>query len=180
VHLRDGLFIKVVTKGAKVVKFIGVSDCMSVPPCPYDDVRIQCESCNRQFRSRACFDNHKTNKIGKKTVCEKKRNCTVCNKLVTDKRHECFKPFCTICQQNREIGHFCFMQPLKNELPRSYNVLFVFYDFETTQDTRFSEKATEHVPNLVCVQQFCSVCEMEDGIDIDCERCGKKASFILL
>jgi hypothetical protein len=41
------------------------SDCLSVPPCPYDDVRIPCESCNRQFRSRACFVNQKSNKIGK-------------------------------------------------------------------------------------------------------------------
>jgi hypothetical protein len=30
----------------------------------------------------------------------------------------------------------------------------LFYDFETTQDTKFSENATEHIPNLVCVQQF--------------------------
>jgi hypothetical protein len=58
---------------------------MSVPPCPYDDVRIPCESCNRQFRIRACFDNHKTNKIGKKTVCEKKRYCAVCSKLITER-----------------------------------------------------------------------------------------------
>ena len=41
------------------------SDCTSVPPCPYEDVRIPCESYNRQFRSRACFDRHKTNKLGK-------------------------------------------------------------------------------------------------------------------
>jgi hypothetical protein len=120
------------------------SDCMSVPPCPYDNVRILCESCNRQFRSCACFDRHKTNKLGKKTICEKKRNCTICNRLITDKRNECFKPFCTICQQNREIGHFYFMQLLKNKLPRS-DVLFVFYDFETTEDTKFSENATEHI-----------------------------------
>jgi hypothetical protein len=66
------------------------------------------------------------------------------------------------------------MQPLKNELPRSDNVLFVFYDFETTQDTKFSENATEHISNLVCVQQFCSVCEMQDDIERDCERCGKR------
>jgi len=43
---------------------------MSIPPCPYA-VRIPCESCNRQFRSRACFDRHKTNKLGN-TVCEKR------------------------------------------------------------------------------------------------------------
>jgi hypothetical protein len=66
------------------------------------------------------------------------------------------------------------MEPLKNELGRSDNVLFVFYDFETTPDTKFSENSTEHIPNLVCVQQFCSLCEMQDDIDIDCERCGKR------
>jgi hypothetical protein len=66
------------------------------------------------------------------------------------------------------------MQQLKNELPRSDNVFFVFYDFETTQHTKFSENATDHIPNLVCVQQFCSVCEIQDDIDIDCERCGKR------
>ena len=44
---------------------------MSVP-CPYDDVRITCESCNRQFRSRACFDRHKTNKLGNKTYVKRR------------------------------------------------------------------------------------------------------------
>jgi len=40
--------------------------------------------------------------------------------------------------------------------------MFLF-DFETTQNTRYSEKATIRVPNLVCVQQFCSKYEhMED------------------
>jgi hypothetical protein len=46
------------------------------------------------------------------------------------------------------------MQPLKNELPRSDDVLFVFYDFETTQDTKFSETANEHIPILACAQHF--------------------------
>jgi hypothetical protein len=66
------------------------------------------------------------------------------------------------------------MQPLKNELPRSDNVLFVFYDFETTQDTKFSGNATEHIPNLACVQQFCSICEMQEEIEMDFERCGRR------
>jgi len=105
------------------------SDCMSIPPRSYADVRIPCEACNRQFRSRACFDKHTNNKLGKKRVCEKKKNCAMCNTFITPKKHECFKPFCTICGHNREIGHFCFMQPLKNELPHSDDVLFVFYYF---------------------------------------------------
>jgi len=55
-------------------------------------------------------------------------------------------------------------------------VLYAFYDFETTQNKRYADKATLHVPNLVCVQQFCANCEdVEDG---DCVRCGKgKHSF---
>jgi hypothetical protein len=48
------------------------SDFMSVPPCPYDDVRIPCGSCNRQFRSRAYFDRHKTSKIGKRPFVKKR------------------------------------------------------------------------------------------------------------
>jgi hypothetical protein len=56
---------------------------------------------------------------------------------------------------------------------------FLFYDVETTQDTKFSENASEYVPFLVCVQQFCLVCEMQANIDMDCERCGRKAAFLL-
>jgi hypothetical protein len=123
------------------------SDCMSIPPCPYTDVRIPCTECNRQFRSRACFDKHKTNMLKGKPVCERKRNCTACNKFITDKKHECFKVYCRNCNQNKEVNHFCYIQPLKNELPRSDDVLFVFYDFETSQDTKFSDNATEHVPS---------------------------------
>jgi len=55
------------------------SDCMSVPPCPYAEGRIPCESCNRRFRSRAYFEKHKTNKLGEKSICEQKRNCAICN-----------------------------------------------------------------------------------------------------
>jgi hypothetical protein len=50
---------------------------------------------------------------------------------------------------------------------------FLFYDFETTQDTKFSENATEHIPILVCAQQFCKTCEMQDDNETDCERCGR-------
>ena len=66
------------------------------------------------------------------------------------------------------------MKPLLNVLPRSDNVLFVFYDFETTQDTKISDSATVHIPNLVCLQQFCSLCEMQPDISVDCKLCGKR------
>jgi len=148
---------------------------LSIPPCVYTHVRIPCESCNRTFRSQSCFDKHKTNKLKGKTVCEQKRNCSNCGSVVNPlHEHEYFKPYCDHCQQNREIGHLCYMRPLMNESPRSSNVLFVFYDFETTQDTKFSDSGTEHIPNLVCLQEFCSHCETQPDISVDCERCGKR------
>ena len=59
------------------------------------------------------------------------------------------------------------MATLKNEKHRSDNVLFVFYDFETTEDMKFSDSATLHVPYLVCLQQFCTQWEMSADIDED-------------
>ena len=57
------------------------------------------------------------------------------------------------------------------------NVLYVFYDFDTTQNKTYSDTAKEHVPNLVCVQQFCARCELMDDVSINCERCGRRHSF---
>ena len=55
-------------------------------------------------------------------------------------------------------------RPLKNVLPaNANNVLYIFYDFEATQNNTYSDTAKDHVPNLVCVQQFCARChEIED------------------
>ena len=64
------------------------------------------------------------------------------------------------------------MATLKNELSRSDNVLF--YNFETTQDTKVSQSATLHVPNLVCLQRFCTQCEILFDIDEVSELCGKR------
>jgi hypothetical protein len=148
------------------------SDCMYVPPC-FPGVRNPCESCNRTFRNQSCFDKHKTNKLKGKSVCAQKRNCANCNTLLTRKNHECFKTYCTNCKQNTQIGHLCFMFPLQNVLPRSDDVLFLFCDFETTENTKFSDTAPVHIPNLVCLQQFCSMCDNTADVDEDCERCRK-------
>ena len=102
----------------------------------------------------------KTNKLKGKPVCVQKSNCAKCNSLINPRnKHECFKQYCSFRKQNREAGHYCYMRPLVNELPRSDNVLCVFYDFETTEDTRLTESSTVHIPNLACIQNFCTVCE---------------------
>jgi hypothetical protein len=116
------------------------SDCMASPPCVSAGVRIPCTDCNRHFRGQACFDNHKTKRGNKKAVFEHKRNCgfaahpsymTVNTNVAIDiARHA----------KRTELGHLCYMQPLMNVLPLSDTVLYVLYDFETTQNTRYSDR----------------------------------------
>jgi len=66
------------------------------------------------------------------------------------------------------------MRPLKKVLPSAGDkVLYVFYDFETTQNKWYSDKTTLHVPDLVCLQQFCSRCEYAEDAG-DCVTCGKR------
>ena len=60
------------------------SDCMSVPPCTFSHVRIPWELCHRNFRSRACFDKHKKNKLRGKSV--NKRKTAACGSLLRNKK----------------------------------------------------------------------------------------------
>jgi hypothetical protein len=94
--------------------------------------------------------------------------CGKCSAIITEKKHDCNKRWYENCSENKEIGHLCFMRTLRNKLPTSDTVLFVFYDFETTQDTKNSDAATVHVPNLVCLQQFFYKCQKIQDINIDC------------
>jgi len=128
------------------------TDCVASPTCTFSNVRIPSDGCNRHFRSRTCFTNHKQSTSKRKSVCERKR-CATCGLLVSRENHECNKRFCQNCGQNREACHLCYMRPLKDELSSDGSkMLYVFYDFETTQNMKYSEKATLHVPDLVCVQ----------------------------
>ena len=153
------------------------SDCMTGPPCAFSEVRLLCYKCNRHFRSRTCFGNHKQSTAKGKSICESKRCCTTCGLLVTGDSHEYNKRYCANCKQNRHVGHLCYMRPLKDVFPIAGDkVLYVVYDFETTQNRRYSDKATRHVPHLVCVQQFCSQGEdVEDGDSVRCDT--RKHSF---
>ena len=50
-----------------------------------------------------------------------------------------------------------------------------FFDTECTQDLERHDGSFVHVPNLICVQQMCSKCEVVVGdINVDCEQCGKR------
>jgi len=116
------------------------SVCMVSPPYKYAGPRIPCELSNRHFRSQTCFDNHKKKTQAKrKSACELHKCCDTCGALITQNTHECNKRFCTTCKENKVAGHLCFMRPLVNVPASSERVLYVFYDFEKTQDTKRSD-----------------------------------------
>jgi len=48
-----------------------------------------------------------------------------------------------------------------------------------TQNTKRSDTTNEHVPNLVCLQQFCSKCENISEIRQECIQCGKRVHSFL-
>ena len=103
------------------------SDCTASPPCAFSGIRFPCDGCNRHFRSRTCFANHEQSTTKKRSICERKRCCATCGRLVTDPRHECNKVFCANCKHNRDVGHLCYMKPWKDVLPdASDNVLYLF------------------------------------------------------
>ena len=135
---------------------------------------IHCNDCHRHLRNAAFFANHKLRTSNWKSVCERKLCCETCGWLVTSEKHECYKSFCDTCNESKEIGHLCYMRPLKDAFPPAVDMVFyVFYDFETSQNTEYADEANLHVPNLVCVQQFCSRCEdVEDARE--CVRFGTK------
>ena len=96
----------------------------------------------------------------------------------TNGNHECNKRFCENCKENNKIVHLCYIRPPKDASPLgSEEVLYVFYDFETTQNTRYTDEAKLHEHNLVCELQFVSRCDYEEDLG-DCVRCGRsKHSF---
>ena len=113
----------------------------------------------------------------KKSICESRRSCTTCGALVIRGNHERYKRYCKIYSQNSDVGHLCYMRPLKDVLPA--NVLYIFYEFETRQNKTYSDTVKAHVTKLVCVQQICARCEEIDDCDIDCDRCGRRRHSFL-
>jgi len=48
--------------------------------------------------------------------------------------HDCSKRYCEKCKQKREVGHLCYVRPLKDIFPANAGkVLYAFYYFETTK-----------------------------------------------
>ena len=111
---------------------------------------IECNECNRKFKSRACYAHHKEPLPGSRSVCQTIRKCEKCGK-VTDVRkmkngHICGKKCktCGIILKEEDDEHKCYIQKLEQPEESQYNHL-LFFDFEATQEHGI------HHPNLCVV-----------------------------
>ena len=63
------------------------------------------------------------------------------------------------------------MAPLKPS-KLSEQVCYVFFDTECPQDLENRVGPFVHIPNLICAQQMCSMCEAVDDLSIDLNSVG--------
>ena len=69
----------------------------------------------------------------KNSACDLRKCCVRCGAFIT--------------QNSMNVKNGCFMRPLYNETASGESVLYLFYDFETTQDTYLHDKASVYVLN---------------------------------
>jgi hypothetical protein len=67
-------------------------------------------------------------------------------------KHDCRKKYCANSKEHKDTGHLYFMKKIVDKLHRSDNVLFVFYDFETTQE----KKLANALQNICQIWSACS------------------------
>ena len=112
---------------------------------------LTCDECKRFFKNRACYDRHKVQIGGTKSICQTIKKCEKCGKStdvrnLNSKGHICGKK-CSTCGIVLEVGeneHKCYIQKTEQSEDSKYNEL-LFFDFECKQETG------KHEPNLCIV-----------------------------
>ena len=125
---------------------------------------MECNECNRWFKSKACYDQHKEPVVGARSVCQGIKKCEKCGKSVevrklNPKGHVCGKK-CSTCGVvlNEKDEHKCYIQKTERSEESQYNEL-LFFDFECNQETG------KHEPNLCIVHNEKGEEELFQGSD---------------
>ena len=100
---------------------------------------LECNECNRWFKSKACYDRHKEPVDGTRSVCQGIKKCGKCGKSVevrnlNPKNHVCGKK-CSTCGLvlNEKSEHQCYIQETEQTEESQYNEL-LFFDLECKQE----------------------------------------------
>ena len=172
------------TRGCKMCNLNsdGGGDCEKVEDA-------MCEKCNRSFFSFQCFNNHIEN-----DTCERVYKCTKCNVLVDRKKrkcknkyseklteHRCGEIYCCTCKGYFTKSHLCYItRPHSKHVSESRKkLLFIFYDFEATQETPVlggKSDEFEHIVNYVVTKQRCEQCMECDDL-VECSSCGVRKHY---
>ena len=114
-------------------------------------------------------------KKNNRKVCDVVRLWLSCLKVVNifRREHECGVGYCKKCMKHHPFNDPCFMQPIiESDTRATKKFLYIFYDFETRQDTPYAQNTYLHVPNLCVLHQVCTGCIDIDDIKINCAICG--------
>ena len=139
--------------------------------CVSDGKWVECNECNRMFKSRACYAHHKEPLPGGRSVCQTIRKCEKCGKS-TDVRklkpnaHICGKKCLTsgIILKEEDGEHKCYIQKTVQPEESQYNHLLFFY-FESAQEHGI------HHPNLCVVHDEVGEVGLFKGKDTVKEFC---------
>lgn len=155
-------------------KFMCRTCCREI--CVFDDNSVKCPDCNMLCRNTTCFITHKQGreyKVGAKkgedrlSLCETFFKCPRCTRIIDRTKrdvnsHKCGEWYCTCCNEYVVNDHLCYYRIRK---PKETSGRFLFYDFETSQDSVIN-----------CQQGYvcnplpdCSECQPEQ----QCSRCRK-------
>ena len=100
---------------------------------------MECNECNRLFKSKACYDRHKEPVGGARSVCQGIRKCEKCGKAMevrklNPKGHICGKK-CSTCGVilNEKDEHKCYIQKTVQTEESQYSEL-LFFDLECKQE----------------------------------------------
>ena len=124
-------------------KFDHVCDEMCKSCRSYDCVLIgnglKCDECDRLFKNKTCYDQHKEPVDGDRSVCQAVRKCGKCGKSMDvrklkPKGHICGKK-CSTCGVvlNEKSEHQCYIQKTEQPEESQYNQL-LFFDLECKQE----------------------------------------------
>lgn len=139
---------------------------------------INCNECNRRFRSQICFDKHKASTAKQKSTCSEIKRCNDCLKNYHGGRvHVCGEYFCKKCNKFGLSNHLCYIQK-NNKTSNTGKMLYIFYDLETQQENLLSvgDNKLLHETNLCVFEQRCCKC-LENDINF-CEYCGVRIHII--
>ena len=138
--------------------------------CVIDGNGMVCDECERWFKSKDCYDHHKENVGGGRSVCQTIRKCEKCGKSMdvrklNSKGHVCERkcPTCKVIINDKD-EHQCYIQKTEQPEESQYNHL-LFFDLECKQEHGV------HEANLCVVHDEVGEVELFQGKDTVKEFC---------